>query len=673
MIGRTGSVFVELWTGAPDELGEEFATRRDFIVAIDREDMIVDSSFADFELEGDLFFGIACDQAIENLQSAVGERTERWLIGGGKIGPDLVVDGHMDKRDDALFAWGEVARAYAFVQPEGCASSRNIGWADGDDVVIDATLAMDFVVGVRTIPSVFSPDLISGEDHCLAGEFGEVRIFGCAFDGDRLGVFSPAGFCLVGDPSCTVNAQEVGFGVAGHAEVFDLGVDDDLCADELAEGGEEIVSPSVNAGTKIAALACDLVALVNIFCGQIGEHWESPSEPWDGSLMVSVPEICSESQDDLWVLWGEVWLSVEPWGPFVDVRAGELGVCSVFIECGDRAVGVDDVAEIFEGGCFNMAIAEGGVGFFSMASIGSRAVFGESISSIGVIGVVGHQGWIEGVPMTTHSVEVCVSGAVVSVLGSECFGFARSSAHRIGKHDGRRSVDGGCTDRKIDQASGFGIVDKAGIAEEKMVVAIGVVAGVVPFGNGWAEEDLRTINSAGMFVGLLDAGIGEGIEAGCCSDDGEPSGAVLGAVAQGIDIAGFIGVSSRLGGDGDISVGVGVELPTCRDLSHVGATDEGCCGLLCSSECGEQDANQHRDDGNHDQQLDEREGISLLRDSGYSDRTIHRSHCSHSKRRSLHKHGKSSTHERLTMPIQCMVPCAQSVIGPSGIGILEAA
>ncbi len=445
-------VFVELGTGTPDELGEEFPSRRDFIVAIDRKNMIVDCSFADFELECDLFFGIACDQAVEDLQASAGERRECGFISSSQVCPDLVVDGHMDKRDNALFAWGEVARANAFVQPEGCASAGDIGWADRDDVVVDAALAMDFVVGVRAIPGVFSPDLVAGEDHCLSRELGEVGIFGCAFDGDGLGIFSPAGFGLVGDPSCAVDTEKVWFGVAGHAEVFDLGVDDDLRADKLAEGGEKIVSPCVNARTEIAALACDLVALVDISCGQIGEHWESPSEPWDDSLMVSVPETDSESHDDLWVLlvlWGDKWLSVELWGQFVDMRAGELGIGGFVIEGKDRAV---------------------------------------------------------------------------------------SSTHRVGEHDSERSIDGRCADRGVDQASG------------------------------------------------------------CCTDDGEPSRSVLGVVAHGVDIAGFIGISSGLGGDGNISVCVGVELPTCGDLTHVGGTDKECYGLLCSNECGEQDADQNCND-----------------------------------------------------------------------------
>ena len=664
MIVLDGLVFVELGAGASDELGEEFASRRDFVVAIDREDMIVDGGFADFELEGDLFFGIACDQAIEDLQAAVGERRECGFISSSQVCPDLVVDGHMNKRDNALFAWGKVSRANAFVQPEGGASAGDIGWADGDDVVIDAALAMDFVVGVRAIPGVFSPDLVAGEDHCLSRKLGEVGIFGRSFDGDGLGIFSPAGFGLVGDPSCAVDAEEVGFGVAGHAEIFDLGVDDDLCAYELTQRSEEIMPPRINAGTQIAALACDLVALVDIFGGQISEHWESPSEPWDGSLMVSVPEICTESQDDLWVLWGDVWLSVELWGQLVDVRAGELGVGRFVIECGDRAVGVDDVAEIFERGCFDMSIAECGVGFFSMASIGSGAVFGGSVSAISVVGVVGHQGRIEGVSMTTHRVEVGVAGAIVSVLGSECFGFARSGAHRVGKHDSRRSVDRRCTDREVDQASRFGIIDKTGITEEEMVVAVGVVAGIVPLGNGWAEEDLGAIDGARMFVGLLDAWICKGIKAGCCADDGEPTRSVLGAVAQGVDIAGFIGVSSGLGGDGDVSVGVGVELPAGGDLTHVGGTDEGCCGLLCSSERGEQDADQYCDDSDDDQQLDECEGGPILRLTRCGNRLIHRVAYSFDSGQSLHEHRNRAIDAHFRISSYCRAANNRCMIGP---------
>lgn len=323
MIVLDGSVVIKLGSGTPDELGEKFASRRDLVVAIDRQDMIVDGSLADFELESNLFFGVACDQAIEHLQSAVGERAERGLVGSSEISPDLVVDRHVDQRDDALFAWGEVARANTFVQPEGCASSGDVRWADGDDVVIDPALAVDFVVGVRAIPGVLAPDLITGENHCLSRKLGQVWIFGGALDGDGLGVLSPASFSLVGNPTGAVDANEVGFGVAGRTKVFDLGVDDDLRSDELAQSCEQIVSPSVNTGTQIAALACDLVALVDIFCGQVGEHQDSPSEPWDGSLVSSVPEIYSESQGDFRILQANERLSVGLNESIIDLNAHE--------------------------------------------------------------------------------------------------------------------------------------------------------------------------------------------------------------------------------------------------------------------------------------------------------------------------------------------------------------
>ncbi len=660
----------ELWSGTADELGEEFASRGDLVVAIDREDMIVDGGFADIEMECDLFFGIACDQTIENLQPAAGERTERWFVGGGEISPDLVVDGHMDERDNALFAWGEISRANTLVQPECCAPTGDVGWADRDDVVVDAALSMDFVVGVRAVPCVLAPDLVAGENHCLAGEFRKIWIFGGSFDWDGLCVFSPSGFGLIGDPSCAVDAEEVGFGIAGHAEVFDFRVDDDLCPYELAQGCEEIVSPSVHTCTEIAALTCNLVALVDIFCGQFGEHWESPSEPWVGSLVLSVTEICPESQD---VLWANEWLAIELGGRFVGVRAGELGVGGVFVECGDRAVRVDNVSEAFEGGCFHMPIAEDGIGFPTMSSIGRGTVFGGTVSPIGVVGVVGHQGRIEGVPVTGHGEQIGIAGAVVSVLGPNGIGFAGSGAHRVGEHERGRCVNRRCPDGEVDQPSSLCVVDKASVAEEQMVVPIGIVAGVVPFWDGWAQKNIRAINNTGVFVGLLDAWFGKRIETGSCTDDREPTRAVLRAVSERIDIPRFVRVSTWLGGDRNVFVGVGVELPTGRDLTHVRGADEGFGGLLCARQRGEQDPDQHCDDGNHDQQLDERESCSLGRDSGYSDRAIHRSHCSHPKRRSLHKHGKSGRHKRPTMPIQCMVPSIGSVIGPWGVGILEAA
>lgn len=55
-----------------------------------------------------------------------------------------------------------------------------------------------------------------------------------------------------------------GLGVGG-AEVFDFGVDDDLCSDKLAEVGEQDLPPVVRVGTGVAAAASDLVAFMDIF------------------------------------------------------------------------------------------------------------------------------------------------------------------------------------------------------------------------------------------------------------------------------------------------------------------------------------------------------------------------------------------------------------------------
>ncbi len=74
----------------------------------------------------------------------------------------------MDEGDDALFALGEVFGADTFVEPEGGAAVGDVGWADGDDVVVDAAFSVDFVEGVGAVPGVASPDLVSREDHCLS-------------------------------------------------------------------------------------------------------------------------------------------------------------------------------------------------------------------------------------------------------------------------------------------------------------------------------------------------------------------------------------------------------------------------------------------------------------------------------------------------------------------------
>jgi len=289
-------VVVESGSGSAYELSEEFASRRDFEMSVDREHMVMDGGFADLKFERDLFFGIARDQMIKNLESSECQRRERWFVGSGKIGTDFVVDRQMDQRDDGLLAGREISRADSFVQPERCASTGNVGWADGDDVVVDAALAVNIVVGVRTVPGFFAPDLVAREDQCFSRKLGKVRIFGGALNRDGLGVFSPAGFGFFGYPTSTVDAKELGFAIIGRAEVFDLGVDDDLSANEFAQRCEEFVTPGIYMSAQLAALPCELVAIMNISCGQVSEHLISPNVENAGLNSLNIPENWDFSQ-----------------------------------------------------------------------------------------------------------------------------------------------------------------------------------------------------------------------------------------------------------------------------------------------------------------------------------------------------------------------------------------
>ncbi len=596
----------EVGFGSADEQGEQFAARGHIEMTVDREHMIVNRGTSDIAAEGDLLLGIAHEQAFEHLASAFGELAYAWLLGCGEESADLFVDDHVQHGDERAFTAGEVSRSDALVEPECGASVGDAGWADRNDVIIDPAFSMDFVECVRSVPGFASPDLIAGEHEGLAGELGQVWVFGSAFDGYRLRVFSPADFRVMRDPTVAMGPEVSGVVGVRVSEMLDLGADDDLGIDDGSEFAEKLLTPSVNIGSQIATTPCDLVALVDISGGQLCEHGDD-SVPRSGPI--EKPEGACEV------------LSAEFRGVSISVRAREQGVGGVGVIPRDTPVGVHNIAEVFERSGFDMPVAERDIRFIAMSGVGSGAVFHAPIPAIGEVVVAREARRIEGVPVSAFGAEFGVSGAVVPVLGVLGDGLARGGAQRVREHHGARGVETRCTHGKVDEPVVFVVVEESRVPEELVVVPVGVVSGVVPFGDDGAEEHLVPVDCGGVFVLDICAGLGECIETGRGSDDGEPPRSVMIPVAELVDISLLIGIAPGLSGDGDIPVGVGIDLPPRGDLSHACGAEQGLGGIAGTSERGEQNPDQQRNDRDHDKQLDQGEAVSV---GTLCIRTVHR-------------------------------------------------
>lgn len=607
-----------------DEVREQFATGRDAEVAVDCEHMVVDGGFSDIEVVCDLFFRIAHEQSFENFLPSLGEFCEFGFIGCGEIRTDLTVDDHVEHRDECAFALGEITRADAFVEPEGGASIRDCCWANRDDVVVDAALSVDLVEGVGSVPGLASPDLVSREDESLTGELVEVGELWCSFDGDGLSIFAPAFFCFDGDPAISMSAEISGFLLVAFPEVLNLGVDDDLRIDEGTQFGEQLGSPRVDIGAEIAASPGDLVALVDISRGEFGEHG-----------VLSVSDDASRAKG----LLGSMLLSAgaaEFGRVFIAAAARETSIGGGFVDARYHAIGVDDVAQVFERVCFDMTIAEHNVCFSSVSCVWCRTMFDAAISSVREVVVVGKAGRIDGVTVSALGAEAGVSGAVVFILDSIGCGLAGCGAQGVGEHHGACAIERRCSHREVDEAVGFIVVDEASVAEELVVVAESVVAGVVPFRDDWAEENLVAIDSHGVLVFTVGAGIGERVETGRGTDDSKPAGSVLPAVAQLIDVPIFVDIPAGLSWDGYISVCVGVYLPAGGDLPHAGGAEHGFGGFAGAGEGWQEDADNERSDGDHHEQFDESECVWF---GNLCIRTVHRVPCSVGWSLAFHKLG----------------------------------
>jgi len=632
-------------SGTPDELGEQLAAGRDLEVPIDRENLIVDGGTSDIEMESDLFFRIAHQEAPKDFASSLGERAEQWFVCGGEVVPDFTIDDHVQQRDDGVLAGCEISRADAFMEPEGGASIRDRCWAHGDDVVVNAAHSVNLVERVRAVPGLSSPDLIPGEHEGLAGELGEVRVFGSAFDGDGLGVVSPAMLGFVRDPAVAVGAQIPGFLLVAGSEVFDFRADDDLRLHDGAQLAEQQISPRVNIGTKIAAAGCDLVTLVDISGGEFGKH------AWMSVPRLGLnPKHCFET----------LRLSVELRRVFVPAIAAESSVCCIRIVGGHALVCIHDIAQVFKGERLYMPVAESGVRLAAVPWVWSGAMLIAAVSPISEVVVVGHPRWIQSVAVPAFGAESGFSQAVAVVLGTLGLGLARGGAHRIREHQGVGRVETGCADGEVDEALRLVIVHEAGVAEEMVVIPESVVAGVSPLWYERAEEYLAAIDAHGVLVFTIGAGIGERVETRGSADDGEPAGPVLLPIPQLIDIAGFVGVSPGLSWDRDVSVGVGVDLPACSDLTHAGCAEQGFCGTTGAGERREQDPDQKRNDRDDDQEFDQGECVSVWKSCI---RTVHRIAFSPECVHPFHEHCQTSSDfesdGRVFGPI-CMDACVTS-------------
>ena len=178
-----------------------------------------------------------------------------------------------NERNDGLFTGGEISGANAFMKPERGASSGDIRWANGDHIVIDSTLPMDFVVCVGAIPGFFAPKSDSARAPSFARRtWRENGYSGVCSTGMDCAYSLQACLGVIRNPAITMNTDGLGFRLIGRAEVFKLGVDDDLCTDNRSELGEKMLTPAVNMSPQVSTLRDDFVALIYIICGQFCKH-----------------------------------------------------------------------------------------------------------------------------------------------------------------------------------------------------------------------------------------------------------------------------------------------------------------------------------------------------------------------------------------------------------------
>jgi len=185
----------------------------------------------------------------------------------------------------------------------------------------------------------------------------------------------------------------------------------------------------------------------------------------------------------------------------------------------DLAVAIDEE----DGGTPALAVAGGGV-----AGVDGGAGVGAGFSGA-LVGLCGEAGRVKGVGV----VGLTLDGVAAVVVGEACeAGDAGGGAQRVGGEDGLGGHEdaGACASPGDGQAVG----SEACVGEELEVVAVSGVALIGPLGLRGAGVDL----AREVLAAIAGAGVGEGEDSDVGSQEGDPGGPELDAVADLVVVGG---------------------------------------------------------------------------------------------------------------------------------------
>ena len=180
------------------------------------------------------------------------------------------------------------------------------------------------------------------------------------------------------------------------------------------------------------------------------------------------------------------WRAASVLGRRVDIGAGageQLVITGGFVG-GHGAILANYIAEFLGREALEVSIAEDDVELSGVSCVWPGAVRGEGVCGVGDIGFGGDSRGIDDNAFVAPG--VAVFGAVVVVAGALGFGFSCGGAHAIESEDGDGAFDGTGLDGVVGGSFVGGA--EARVAEELEIIAEGVIAVVVPVGDGWAEE-----------------------------------------------------------------------------------------------------------------------------------------------------------------------------------------
>src|SRR5260221_5582915 len=178
--------------------------------------------------------------------------------------------------------------------------------------------------------------------------------------------------------------------------------------------------------------------------------------------------------------------------------AGEETVVHAGTGDGHGAVRKDIITHFLRKHELDVAVAEEDVGFSVVPGVGAGAVLGGAFLGVGVVGVGGQARGIDAVALVEEAVGVVFAFGVLA--GALSGRHAGGGAEAIGGEDGECAGDAGRADGVADPA--VTTVAGAGIAEELIVVAVGVVAAIVVIKIGGAGGKLLSDVPFFGFAGL---------------------------------------------------------------------------------------------------------------------------------------------------------------------------